>query len=76
MSAVTESFWGGAVRWMAHELILALVEDETGKRPELTKASDVYGFASVCLEVRISLSSLSLALSARGYLTRCCWGRL
>lgn len=49
-SLVTESFFGGAVRWMAPELISALVEDD-GRKPELTKSSDVYAFASVCLEV-------------------------
>lgn len=40
---------------MAPELIMALVEDEEGKKPELTKSSDVYAFASVCLEVSCSL---------------------
>lgn len=49
-STLGASFFGGATRWMAPELILALVEDE-GKGPELTKWSDVYAFAAVCLEV-------------------------
>jgi len=49
-STLATSFFGGATRWMAPELILALVEDD-GKTPELTKWSDVYAFAAVCLEV-------------------------
>ncbi len=67
-SLVTESFFGGAVRWMAPELILALVEDD-GRKPELTKASDVYGFASVCLEVR------SLYYGTSGHLYNDCLRR-
>jgi hypothetical protein len=35
---------------MAPELILALVEDD-GRAPPITTYSDVYAFASVCLEV-------------------------
>ncbi|KAH8094475.1 kinase-like domain-containing protein [Cristinia sonorae] len=51
-STLAASFFGGATRWMAPELVLALVEDEDGgKTPELTKPSDVYAFASVCLEI-------------------------
>jgi hypothetical protein len=35
---------------MAPELVLALVEDD-GRAPPITTYSDVYAFASVCLEV-------------------------
>lgn len=35
---------------MAPELILALVEDD-GAIPPITTYSDVYAFASICLEV-------------------------
>jgi hypothetical protein len=35
---------------MAPELVLALVEDD-GQAPPITTFSDVYAFASVCLEV-------------------------
>ncbi|KAL0948376.1 hypothetical protein HGRIS_010958 [Hohenbuehelia grisea] len=44
------SFFAGSTRWMAPELILALVEDD-GRPPPITPQSDVYSFASVCLEV-------------------------
>lgn len=44
------SFFAGSTRWMAPELILALVEDD-GCIPPITTHSDVYAFASVCLEV-------------------------
>jgi serine/threonine protein kinase len=44
------SFFAGSTRWMAPELILALVEDD-GPTPRVTTHSDVYAFASVCLEV-------------------------
>ena len=46
------SFFAGSTRWMAPELIFALVEDD-GHIPPITTFSDVYAFASVCLEVRI-----------------------
>jgi len=36
-------------RWMAPELILALVEDDCS--PPITTASDVYSFACICLEI-------------------------
>jgi len=36
---------------MAPELIIALVEDDSGQPPPITTYSDVYAFASVCLEV-------------------------
>ncbi|KAF8896916.1 kinase-like domain-containing protein [Gymnopilus junonius] len=42
------SFFAGSTRWMAPELIAALVED---LRPTITTFSDVYAFASICLEV-------------------------
>lgn len=44
------SFFAGSTRWMAPELLLSLVEDE-GHTPPITTFSDVYSFASVCLEV-------------------------
>ncbi|KAF9449236.1 kinase-like protein [Macrolepiota fuliginosa MF-IS2] len=44
------SFFAGSTRWMAPELILALVEDD-GCIPPITTHSDVYAYASVCLEV-------------------------
>ncbi|KAF9061916.1 kinase-like domain-containing protein [Rhodocollybia butyracea] len=59
----TSSSLGGSIRWMAPDLVLALVEDkdlrlgletsrEKEKRgPRVTTASDVYAFASVCLEI-------------------------
>lgn len=47
------SFFAGSTRWMAPELVLALVEDD-GRPPPLTTSSDVYAFASVCLEVLIT----------------------
>jgi serine/threonine protein kinase len=47
---IGSSFFAGSTRWMAPELILALVEDDGGV-PPITTYSDVYAFASVCLEV-------------------------
>jgi len=44
------SFFAGSTRWMAPELIFALVHDD-GRLPPITTFSDVYAFASVCLEV-------------------------
>jgi len=44
------SFFAGSTRWMAPELILALVEDD-GQPPPITTFSDVYSFACVCLEI-------------------------
>ncbi|KAL1741134.1 kinase-like domain-containing protein [Schizophyllum fasciatum] len=41
---------GGSTRWMAPELIAALAEDDA-RCFELTTCSDVYAFASVCLEL-------------------------
>ena len=48
------SVFAGSTRWMAPELILALVEDEgdEGPGPKITTMSDVYAFGSICLEVR------------------------
>ncbi|TDL14291.1 kinase-like protein [Rickenella mellea] len=46
----TTSFFAGSTRWMAPELLLALVEEDV-RAPPLSKYSDVYAFASVCLEV-------------------------
>ncbi|KAK0473649.1 kinase-like domain-containing protein, partial [Armillaria novae-zelandiae] len=46
------SFFAGTMRWMAPEMVLALIEDESeGKAPRVTTASDVYAFGSVCLEI-------------------------
>lgn len=42
-------------RWMAPELIFAMAEDDP-KCFELTTWSDVYAFASVCLEVSLDVS--------------------
>ncbi|KAF9466812.1 kinase-like domain-containing protein [Collybia nuda] len=47
---VGSSFFAGSTRWMAPELILALVEDDRGV-PPITTHSDVYAFGSVCLEI-------------------------
>lgn len=47
---IGSSFFAGSTRWMAPELILALVEDDGGV-PPITTYSDVYAFGSVCLEV-------------------------
>jgi hypothetical protein len=47
---VGTSFFAGSTRWMAPELIFALVEDDGGI-PPITTSSDVYAFASVCLEI-------------------------
>ncbi|KZT18153.1 kinase-like protein [Neolentinus lepideus HHB14362 ss-1] len=43
---ILTSFFAGSTRWMAPELILALVQDD-GDGPQLTTHSDVYAFASV-----------------------------
>ncbi len=48
-TTVGTSFFAGSTRWMAPELLLALIEDDGV--PPITPASDVYAFASVCLEV-------------------------
>ncbi|EDR05945.1 uncharacterized protein LACBIDRAFT_302109 [Laccaria bicolor S238N-H82] len=44
------SFFAGSTGWMAPELIMSLVEDD-GQISPITTFSDVYAFASVCLEV-------------------------
>ncbi|KAF8814545.1 kinase-like protein [Phlegmacium glaucopus] len=44
------SFFAGSTRWMAPELIMALIHDD-GHVPPITTSSDVYAFASVCLEI-------------------------
>lgn len=46
------SLLAGSTRWMAPELILSLVEDDGATFP-VTRESDVFSFACVCLEVRI-----------------------
>ncbi|TFK19230.1 kinase-like protein [Coprinopsis marcescibilis] len=47
------SIFAGSTRWMAPELIMALVEDDgvPENGPKITPMSDVYAFGSVCLEV-------------------------
>jgi len=45
------SLFAGSTRWMAPELVLAQVEEDATKRIPLSTRSDVYAFASVCLEV-------------------------
>ncbi|GLB42900.1 putative protein tyrosine kinase [Lyophyllum shimeji] len=47
---IGSSFFAGSTRWMAPELIMVLIEDD-GRVPPITTQSDVYAFASVCLEV-------------------------
>lgn len=47
---ISTSFFAGSTRWMAPELIMALVNDDGV--PPITTSSDVYAFASVCFEVR------------------------
>ncbi|KAJ7593130.1 kinase-like domain-containing protein [Mycena floridula] len=42
------SSFAGTARWMAPELVLALAEDNV---PQVTKQSDCYAFAAVCLEI-------------------------
>ena len=49
MDKASSSF-AGSMRWMAPELILALVDDE-GVSPPISTYSDVYAFGAVCLEV-------------------------
>ena len=49
MEKVGSSF-AGSMRWMAPELILALVDEEESS-PPLSTYSDVYAFGAVCLEV-------------------------
>ncbi|EJD06363.1 kinase-like protein [Fomitiporia mediterranea MF3/22] len=39
----------GSARWMAPEILLPEVEDD--RKPAITTQSDVYAFASVCLEI-------------------------
>ncbi|KAL0573864.1 hypothetical protein V5O48_008081 [Marasmius crinis-equi] len=50
--AVPTSFFAGSTRWMAPELVEGLIQDEANtKLPQVTTYSDVYAFASVCLEI-------------------------
>ena len=55
---IASSFFAGSTRWMAPELILALVEDD-GPTPRVTTYSDVYAFAMTAL---VSLWVLELGL--------------
>lgn len=45
----TTSFFAGSTRWLAPELIWAMVEDAY---PPVTTHSDVYAFGAVAMEVR------------------------
>lgn len=46
---------GGALRWLATELLgLEDDDDENGKRPLLTLQTDIYSLAMVVIEVRLS----------------------
>ncbi|RXW23396.1 hypothetical protein EST38_g2433 [Candolleomyces aberdarensis] len=67
------SVFAGSTRWMAPELILALVDEDehntdsaqspggsSSSKPKITTKSDVYAFASVCLEVCVHLTSPAL----------------
>ncbi|KAF9005051.1 kinase-like domain-containing protein [Cyathus striatus] len=47
---VGSSFFAGSMRWMAPEIVQLLVED-SDHAPPITTYSDVYAFASVCLEI-------------------------
>ena len=65
MASRGTSVFAGSTRWMAPELIMALMEDDADDAydapdssspalrpgPQITTMSDVYAFASVCLEV-------------------------
>ncbi|KAF8119599.1 kinase-like domain-containing protein [Boletus edulis] len=42
-----------STRWMAPELIHSLIEDIDGAPCPVTRESDVFSFACVCLEVRV-----------------------
>ncbi|KAG6815172.1 hypothetical protein H0H87_004431, partial [Tephrocybe sp. NHM501043] len=44
--SITSSFFAGSTRWMAPELIRALIEDD-GPTPPITRHSDVYAFGSL-----------------------------
>jgi serine/threonine protein kinase len=56
---IPTSFFAGSTRWMAPELVLALVEDEDedgvskagGTVPPISTYSDVYAFGGVALEI-------------------------
>lgn len=45
------SFFAGSTRWLAPELIWAMVEDQY---PPITTRSDVYAFGVVAMEVRVA----------------------
>jgi serine/threonine protein kinase len=53
------SLLAGSTRWMAPELILSLVEDDDGVPCPVTRESDVFSFACVCLEVCVLLPPVS-----------------
>lgn len=57
---IASSFFAGSTRWMAPELILALVQDD-GSCPTITTYTDVYAFGSVCLEVSLAVVCLQFA---------------
>ena len=45
------SFFAGSTRWLAPELVWAMVDDEY---PPITTYSDVYAFGAVAMEVRFT----------------------
>lgn len=53
------SLLAGSTRWMAPELILSLVEDDDGVPCPVTRESDVFSFACVCLEVCVVASCVT-----------------
>lgn len=54
------SMLAGSTRWMAPELLLTDIEDD--RKPPISTHSDVYAFASVCLEVS-TLESITITAS-------------
>jgi serine/threonine protein kinase len=45
------SFFAGSTRWLAPELVWAMVDNEN---PPITMHSDVYAFGAVAMEVRFT----------------------
>ena len=60
------SFFAGSTRWLAPELIWAMVEDQY---PPITTRSDVYAFGVVAMEVR-STHRLIVDVLTTAYLVR------
>lgn len=72
-SQLATSLLAGSTRWMAPELILSLVEDDGAPCP-VTRESDVFSFACVCLEVcgpSLLLSFLFFSCQRRWLRTTC-----